>query len=123
LKNLARPYNTGGWRPGFPYPTQLHSPASSYLAFAVLVRLAALLLVVVVAFFVVDVRVEVFFVVDGRVGVLLLLTLVGLTVTDSSAAGDAATFFLVVFVSAGAAVTFSFDGDVFLRVARDVLPS
>ena len=101
------------------------------MAFAVLVRLAALLLVTEVAFFVVDVRVEVFFVVDGRLGVLLLLILVDLTVTGSSADGDAATFFLfvveallVVFVSAVAASTFSVDGDVFLRVARsEVFPS
>ena len=96
-----------------------------------MVRLAALLLVAVVAFFAVDVRVDFFFVVDGRVGVLLLLILVGLTVTGSSAAGDAATFFLfvveallVVFVSVGAASTFSVDGDFLLRVARgDAVPS
>ena len=105
--------------------------ASSYLAFAVLARPVALLLVAVLTFFLDDVRVDVFFVVDRRVGVLLLLVFVDLAVTGSSADVDAATFFLVVvevrlvvFGSVDVASTFSVDEGVFLRVARsDLFPS
>src|SRR5260370_36518223 len=107
------------------------SPASSYLACAVLARPVALLLVAALAFFLDDVRVDVFFVVDGRVGVLLLLVFVDLAVTGSSAVVDAATFFLVVvevrlvvFGSVDVASTFSVEEGVFLRCARsDLFPS
>jgi hypothetical protein len=93
------------------------------LAFAVLARPVALLLVAALTFFLDDVRVDVFFVVDRRVGVLLLLVFVALAVTGSSAVVDAATFFLV-FGSAEAASTFSVAGGIFLRVARsDLFPS
>ena len=114
------------------YPTlRFASTASSYLAFAVLARPVALLLVAALTFFLDDVRVDVFFVVDGRVGVLLLLVFVDLAVTGSSAVVDAATFFLVVvevrLVVLGSVVvasTFSVDEGVFLRVARsDLFPS
>ena len=114
------------------YPTlRFASTASSYLAFAVLARPVALLLVAALTFFLDDVRVDVFFVVDGRVGVLLLLVFVDLAVTGSSAVVDAATFFLVVvevrlvvFGSVDVASTFSVDEGVFLRVARsDLFPS
>lgn len=114
------------------YPTlRFASPASSYLAFAVLTRPVALLLVAALTFFLDEVRVDVFFVVDRRVGVLLLLVFVDLAVTGSSAVVDAATFFLVVvevrlvvFGSADVASTFSVDEGVFLRVARsDLFPS
>ena len=114
------------------YPTlRFASTASSYLAFAVLARPVALLLVAALTFFLDDVRVDVFFVVDGRVGVLLLLVFVDLAVTGSSAVVDAATFFLVVVEvrlvvlgSVDVASTFSVDEGVFLRVARsDLFPS
>lgn len=114
------------------YPTlRFASTASSYLAFAVLARPVALLLVAALTFFLDDVRVGVFFVVDRRVGVLLLLVFVDLAVTGSSAVVDAATFFLVVvevrlvvFGSVDVASTFSVDEGVFLRVARsDLFPS
>ena len=114
------------------YPTLCFgSPASAYLAFAVLARPVALLLVAALTFFLDDVRVDVFFVVDGRVGVLLLLVLVDLAVTGASAVVDAATFFLVVvevrlvvFGFVDVASTFSVDEGVFLRVARsDLFPS
>jgi len=101
------------------------------LAFAVLARPVALLLVAALTFFLDDVRVDVFFVVDRRVGVLLLVVFVDLAVTGSSAVVDAATFFLVVvevrlvvFGSVDVASTFSVDEGVFLRVARsDLFPS
>ena len=114
------------------YPTRCFgSPASSYLAFAVLARPVTLLLVAALTFFLDDVRVDVFFVVDRRAGVLLLLVFVDLAVTGSSAVVDAATFFLVVvevrlvvFGSVDVASTFSVDEGVFLRVARtDLFPS
>ena len=114
------------------YPTlRFASTASSYLAFAVLARPVALLLVAALTFFLDDVRVDVFFVVDGRVGVLLLLVFVDLAVTGSSAVVDAATFFLVVvevrlvvFGFVDVASTFSVDEGVFLRVAcSDLFPS
>ena len=114
------------------YPTlRFASTASSYLAFAVLARPVALLLVAALTFFLDDVRVDVFFVVDRRVGVLMLVVFVDLAVTGSSAVVDAATFFLVVvevrlvvFGSVDVASTFSVDEGVFLRVARsDLFPS
>ncbi len=100
------------------------------MAFAVLARPVALLLVAALTFFLDDVRVDVFFVVDRRVGDLLLLVFVDLAVTGSSAVVDAATFFLVVevrlvvFGFADVASTFSVDESVFLRVTRsDLFPS
>ena len=114
------------------YPTlRFASTASSYLAFAVLARPVALLLVAALTFFLDDVRVDVFFVVDGRVGVLLLLVFGDLAVTGASAVVDAATFFLVVvevrlvvFGFVDVASTFSVDEGVFLRVAcSDLFPS
>src|SRR5437764_12048290 len=77
------------------YPTlRFASPASSYLAFAVLTRPVALLLVAALTFFLDEVRVDVFFVVDGRAGFLLLLVFSTLAVACSSAVEDSSTFSL-----------------------------
>ena len=131
LKNSAGSYHRSEFGDQG-YPTlRFASTASSYLAFAVLARPVALLLVAALTFFLDGVRVDVFFVVDRRVGVLLLLVFVDLAVTGSSAVVDAATFFLVVaevrlvvFGSTDVASTFSVDEGVFLRVARsDLSPS